>query len=191
MGSEDVNPGACECAWQLSTINCTLWFWARNFWSNCFIQSVKISESIQLFLCALYIHGKDVTFLKHLGFLAFPMASSGHGKDVTFLKHLGFLAFPMASSGNFTPAVFAALSPVCLTLLCLSPMYFSRFSSRVLFGSAWKRLNSSALKISCNLYLDSIVSRCVFFECAIISGVHNFTSPDTVLNVTLFCAFHL
>ena len=169
MGSEDVNPGACECAWQLSTINCTLWFWARNFWSNCFIQSVKISESIQLFLCALYIHGKDVTFL----------------------KHLGFLAFPMASSGNFTPAVFAALSPVCLTLLCLSPMYFSRFSSRVLFGSAWKRLNSSALKISCNLYLDSIVSRCVFFECAIISGVHNFTSPDTVLNVTLFCAFHL
>ena len=60
MRNITVNPGICGCAGELSTINATY-----------------DSESIQPFVCALYIHSKDFTFLKHVGFLAFAMTSSG------------------------------------------------------------------------------------------------------------------
>lgn len=127
MRSIAINPGICRCTGQLSTINAILRLFT-NFWSK------KVCESIQLFVCALCIHSKDFTFL----------------------KHLGILAFLMRSSGNFSPAALAALIPVNLTLLCLLPVHFSPFNSRVLFGSAWRKiLNSSALKISLTLYLVS------------------------------------
>ena len=114
------------------------------------------------------------------------------GKDFTFLKHLRFLLFPITSNSSFSPVALAVLIRVGLTLLCLPPMYFSPFRSRVLLGSAWKkRPNSSMLKMSCKVYLDSIVGKWVCSQCAVISGVHNFASPDTILNSTLFCAFHL
>ena len=72
------------------------------------------------------------------------------------------------------------------------PVHFSLFNSRVLFRSARKEIPSSlASKISCNFYLDSIVDRCVSFQCSVIFGVHDFASLDTVLNVTLFCALYL
>ena len=115
-----------------------------------------------------------------------------HGKDFTFLKHLGFLLFPTTRNSSFSPVALAALISVSLTFLCLPPVHFSPFRSRVLFGSAWeKRPNSSALKLSCKLYLDSFVGKWVCSQCAIISGVHDFDSPDTILNVTLFRAFYL
>ena len=63
MRSMAVNLGKYGCAGQLSTINSIL-----RFWSDCFIQSVKISESIQLFVCALYIYGTDFIYLIHFGF---------------------------------------------------------------------------------------------------------------------------
>ena len=98
----------------------------------------------------------------------------------------------MTGSASFSPTALAALFPVSLTLLCLPPVYFSPFNSRILFGSTQKkRPNSSELNISCNFYLDSIVGRSISFQCAVIFSVHDFTSPYTVLNVTLFCAFHL
>ena len=148
MRNITVNPGICGCAGELSTINATY-----------------DSESIQPFVCALYIHGKDFTFLKHVGFLAFTMTSSGSFfTRSTRCSHSG--------ESNFT-------------LFTTSVFFYSR-------GSTWKkRPILSALKISCNLYLGSIVGRCDFFQCPNISGVHNFTSPETVLTVTLFRAFHV
>ena len=46
------------------------------------------------------------------------------------------------------------------------------------------------LKISCNLYLDSIVSidSYVSLKYAVISGVHDFASLEPVLNVEFFSA---
>ena len=109
-----------------------------------------------------------------------------------FLKPLRFLAFPMTSSSSFLLSALAALIPYILTLLCLSLVHFSLFYSRVLFESSWKKKpNSSTLKITWSLYHYSIVHRCVSLQWTIISGVHNFASPDFVLNVTLSCAFHL
>ena len=82
FGSIKSKSGTCWWAGQLSTINPTLQLWARHFRSSCLIHSMKMSESIQLFFCALYMHGKDFTFLKHLGCLLFPMTSSGSFSSV-------------------------------------------------------------------------------------------------------------
>ena len=158
MRSMSVNPGTSGYARRLSTMDATLRFWAKNFQSKCFIQSVKMSVPTYLFGCVLY----------------------WHGKDLTFLKHLGFLLFPMTSNGNFLPVALTTHILVSLTL-CLQPLHFSSFNSRVLFGSVWKkRPNSSVLKISSNLYLDNMVGRGVSFQGAVISGVHHFSSPDTL-----------
>ena len=124
--------------------------------------------------------------------LIFSCALYMHGKDFTFLKHLGFLLFPMTRNSSFSPVALAVLIPVSLTFLCLLPVHFSPFRSGVLFGSAWKeKPNSSALKMSRKLHLDSIVGKWVCSQYAVISGVDDFVSPDIVLNVTLFRAFHL
>ena len=87
----------------------------------------------------------------------------------------------MTSTTSFLHRVHVALISVSLTLLCLSPVHISPFNSRVLFESAWKKkLNSSALKISYNLYPDSIVGTSVFFQYAVIYGLHDFASLDSL-----------
>ena len=107
--------------------------------------------------------------------------SNIHGKDFTFLKHLAFFTFIMTSTTSFLHRVHVALISVSLTLLCLSPVHISPFNSRVLFESAWKKkLNSSALKISYNLYPDNIVGTSVFFQYAVIYGLHDFASLDSL-----------
>ena len=97
----------------------------------------------------------------------------------------------MTISGSFVPLALTSL--IRRFWRCSPPVHFSPFNSRFLCDSAWKkRPNSSMLnKFNCNLYLDSIVGRWVSFQCAVISGVHDFASPYTVLNVTFSCAFHL
>ena len=129
-----INAGTSVWAGQLLTMNATLSFWARNFQSKSFIQYVKISVFIQLFGCAFY----------------------WHSKDLTFLNYLRFLLFPMRSNSSFSPVALVVHIQVSLTLLGLPSIPVSPFNSRVLLGSAWKkRLNSSAVKISSNLYLDN------------------------------------
>ena len=136
----------------------------------CLIQSVKISESIRLFVCALYICDKHFTFLK-------PLRA---------------LDFPVTTCGSFPSAALVTFISVNLTLLCLPPVHISPFNSRVLFGSfSKKKTNSSGLKIFYILYLDSIVGRYVSFQYAVISGLHDFFLLETVLNETLFYAFYL
>ena len=103
MRSMTVNPGTSGCAGQLLIMNAILRFWTRNIRSKCFIQSLKISVSIQLFGCPLH----------------------WHGKDFAFLKHLEFLLFPMTSNGSFSPVALTVHIPVSLTLLCLPSLHFS------------------------------------------------------------------
>ena len=65
------------CAWQLSIINAILLFSLRNFLSNSRTHSSNRALSIQIFRCDRYRHGSDLTFLKHQGFLDFPIANIG------------------------------------------------------------------------------------------------------------------
>ena len=98
----------------------------------------------------------------------------------------------MTGNGSFLPVSLTTHLPVSLALLCLPPLHFSPFNSRVLLGSLSKqRPNSSALKISSNLYFDNMVGRWVSLQGAVICSVHIFFSPDTVLNLILFRVFHL
>ena len=136
-------------------------------------QSMKISDSVQFFVCALYIHGKDFMFVKNFVFLAVSVISSGSFSPTA----LAILI--LANSGSFLTC------HILLTLLCLPPVHFPRFNPRLLFGSTLKnRPHSSALKTSCNFYLDSVIG----INRYVISVMHDFTSPEAVLNVKLFCA---
>ena len=122
---------------------------------------------------------------------AFCCALNSHRRDLTFLEHLGFLLYPITSNGSFLFVALPAHIPVSLTLLCW-PLHFFSFISRVLFCSDWKkRTNSSELQISSNLFIDNTVDRWVSFQRAVvISGVHDFSSSDTVLNLILLHVFH-
>ena len=100
----------------------------------------------------------------------------GDGKNLCFWSISDFCSFQW----QVTVIFYLSVS------LTFSPLRFSRFNSWVLFGSAWKKKsNSWALKIS------SMAVRWVFFQGPVISGVYDFFSHDTVLNLTLFRAFHL
>ena len=109
MRSTSVDPGTSGCAGQLLTINANSRFWARGFRSKYCIQSLKIYVSIQLFSCALY----------------------WHGKDLTFLKHLGFFLFPMTNNRSFSPVALTVQIPVSLTVLHF-PLSFPKFCLVVL-----------------------------------------------------------
>ena len=118
------------CAGQLSIIKAIFQFSFWNFTSSSRTHSLERVLSIQLFFWDLYLHGKDVTFLKHLG--AFD--------------------FPITNIGSLPPTQLAAARPVILILLFLQPEHFSNFKWSVLFGRHWwKRPNSSALNISSSL----------------------------------------
>lgn len=97
-----INPGPCGCLRQLSTIKCYFTILSEEISIQLFHPICKISKYIQLFICAFYIHGEGITFL----------------------KHLRFLAFQMTSTGSLSPAEFSALIPVSLTFLYLPPGHF-------------------------------------------------------------------
>ena len=103
------------CVGQLSIIKATFRFSFWNFTSSSRTHFSKRVLSIQLFFWDLYLHGKDVTFLKHLG--AFD--------------------FQITNIGSLWPTELAAARPVILILLFLPLEHFSDFKWSVLFGRHW------------------------------------------------------
>ena len=68
----------CGWAGQLSITKATLFSSQANFRSSSLTHSSNNTPSVQLFRWLLYRQGRNLTFLKHRGFLAFPLTNIGN-----------------------------------------------------------------------------------------------------------------
>ena len=151
------------CGWTLHLlmINATFRLLLPNFRSSLWTHSSNNSDDIQLFNWVLYRQSKCFAPLKHLGFCDFPMTK------------IGSLS---------SPKVLPAAWPVKCTLLCFLPQHFWLLKCMVLLGKLWwNKSNSSASKISSNVYRERIVDKVVLVQAAVISLVTHFDSTATVL----------
>ena len=119
---------------------CNFRFSLKNVLSNAQTHSSNRELSIQLFCCDLH----------------------GHGKDLTFLKHRGFLPFQITNNGTFSPTAFATATPLIHILLCFPIEHLPDFKLKVLFGRHWwKRPSSPALyRESCSGKGESVRMFC-------------------------------
>ena len=146
------------CAGQLLIINAIFRFSLKTFLSNARTHSSNRALSIQLFYCDLY----------------------HHGRDLTFLKHRGFLDFPITNIGSFSPTTFVAATSAILILLCFPPSTCQASNGRfclVDIDLSLKRPNSSVLCISSKLYWERRVGKDVSYQDGIISGCTELILP--------------